>query len=165
MTDIQKTHWKKLINPDYIGAYALEGGNDLTVTIEKVVRELVTGDGGKKEECTVAYLVGHKPFILNRTNQKTITKLYGSPFIEDWIGKQIILYPTVTKVAGEPTECLRIRPVVPKPSDYADEINTAIKKMQDCKTLSELQHVYGNLAHNRDMKVIAEKDRLKQLLK
>lgn len=110
-----KTHWKKLINPLYIGAYSLNKGEDLTVTIEKVVREIVTGTGGKKEECTVAHLKGQKPFILNRTNSKMITKIHGTPYIEEWKGKQITLYIATTKVAGEEgVECLRIRPDAPK---------------------------------------------------
>lgn len=72
-----QTHWKKLINPDYIGAYALDPGKDLTVQISQVRREMVTGADGKKEECTVAYLKDQKPMILNVTNCKTIEKLYG----------------------------------------------------------------------------------------
>jgi hypothetical protein len=104
-----KTHWKKLINPDYIGAYAIPDGEDLTVTIDYVQRETVTGTGGKKEECTVAHLVGHKPMILNVTNSKAIHKLHGA-FIEDWAGKQITLYASTTKLAGEIVECLRVRP-------------------------------------------------------
>lgn len=106
-----KTHWKLLINPDYIGAYALEEGQDLTVTIDWVQQETVTGTGGKKEECTVAHLVGQKPMILNVTNSKMIAKLYG-PYIEDWAGKPITLYASTTKLAGETVECLRIRPKV-----------------------------------------------------
>ena len=86
-----QTHWKKLINPDYIGAYALDPGKDLTVQISQVRREMVTGADGKKEECTVAYLKDQKPMILNVTNCKTIEKLYG-PYIEDWNGKYITLY-------------------------------------------------------------------------
>ena len=31
-----KTHWKKLTNPDYLGAYALEDGEDMIVTIKNV---------------------------------------------------------------------------------------------------------------------------------
>ena len=41
-----QTHWKKLINPDYIGAYALDPGKDLTVQISQVHREMVTGADG-----------------------------------------------------------------------------------------------------------------------
>lgn len=108
----ERTHWKKLINPDYIGAYALPNGDDMTVTIDYVQREMVTGTGGKKEECTVAHLVGQKPLILNTTNSKTIHKLYG-PYIEEWRGKRITLYASTTKLSGEVVECLRIRPQVP----------------------------------------------------
>ena len=121
----QKTHWKVLVNPDYIGAYALNG-KDLTVTIEKVIREMVTGDGGKKDECTVAYLKGHKPLILNRTNSKTITKIYNSPYIEDWAGKKITLYPSTTRVAGDTVECLRIRQTAPKSSEYLEKAVAAV---------------------------------------
>ena len=110
MTDA-KTHWKRLMNPDYIGAYWLPPGEDVTVTIDHVVREMITGTGGKKEECTVAHLKGVKPFILNATNCKTIAKLYGT-YIEDWAGKPITLYATTTKMGGETVECLRIRPKV-----------------------------------------------------
>jgi hypothetical protein len=112
----QKTHWKKLTNPDYIGAYSLmETGTaqDLTVTIASVGREIVKGTDGKKEECTVAKLVGQKPFIINRTNAKTISSIYGTPFIEDWACKKITLYVAKVKVGGETVEALRIRPVKP----------------------------------------------------
>ena len=106
-----KTHWKLLMNPDYIGAYWLPPGEDVTVTIDYVVREMITGTGGKKEECTVAHLKGVKPFILNATNSKTIAKLYGN-YIEDWAGKKITLFASTAKLAGDTVECLRIRPKV-----------------------------------------------------
>lgn len=110
------------MNPDYIGAYSLNEGEDLTVKIDYVVREMITGTGGKKEECTVAHLVGQKPFILNATNSKSIAKLYG-PYIEDWAGKPITMHASTTKLAGETVECLRIRPVVAKrqPPKITDE--------------------------------------------
>lgn len=129
-----KTHWKQLINPDYIGAYALEEGQDMTVTIDWVQRETVTGTGGKKEECTVAHLVGHKPFILNVTNAKTIAHLYG-PYIEDWAGKQITLYASTTKLAGEMVECLRVRPKVlvkqQPPAISPDRFAKAVQAIKD----------------------------------
>ena len=119
----KKTHWKKLENPDYIGAYSLDEGKDLKVTIDRVTREMVTGQGGKKEECTIAQLKGQKPFIMNRTNMKMIQKIYNTPYIEEWAGKSITLYVAKIKAFGEDNvECLRIRsqkPTLPelKPSD------------------------------------------------
>jgi hypothetical protein len=113
-TQQTKTHWKRLINPDYIGAYALNPDEDMTVTIDYVQREQIVGADGKKEDATVAHLKGHKPLILNVTNSKSIAKLYG-PFIEEWAGKQVTLYASTTKAFGEIVECLRIRPTVAKP--------------------------------------------------
>lgn len=112
----QKTHWKKLINPDYIGAYALDPGKDLIVTIKSVGREIVTGPDGKKEECTVAHFEEQdvKPMILNSTNSKMIQKIYKTPYIEDWSGRKIQLYVEKIKAFGELVEALRIRPYIPK---------------------------------------------------
>ena len=129
LTIMEKTHWKKLINPNYIGVYSLKNGEDLDVTIEKVVREQVVSTGGKKEECTVAYLIGQKPLILNRTNSKTITKLFNSPYIEDWVGKKITLFSSTTKLAGEIVECLRIRDIAPK----LPELKANTKEFDKCK--------------------------------
>lgn len=109
-----KTHYKKLQNPDYIGAYALEPGKDLTVTIESVQLEQITGAEGKKEMATVAKLKGQKPFIINSTNAKMITKLANSPYIEDWKGVSITLYAAKVKAFGDIVEALRIRPTPPK---------------------------------------------------
>lgn len=111
-TEEKRTHWKQLVDPRYIGAYALPNGNDLTVTIERVQREEVTMMGGKKEDHSIMYLKGQKPMILNATNSKSIHKLYG-PFIEDWEGKQITLFASTAKMGGELVECLRIRPNIP----------------------------------------------------
>ncbi len=155
-----KTHWKKLVNPDYIGAYCIE--QDTTVKILSVAREIVKGEGGKSEECTVLRLGGHKPFICNRTNAKTITKLYGSPYIEDWVGKFITLFPTTTKVAGETVECLRIRPTAPviKAVDYS----TQIKAVEACTTLEQLQQVYESFTKEQRAATLAAKDRMKSVL-
>ena len=113
----QKTHWKSLVNNDYIGAYTLmQTGQavDLVVKITNVTRQQVKGEGGKSEECTVATLEGQKPFIVNRTNAKTITKIYDSPYIQDWIGKTITLFVARVKVGSDTVDALRIRPVAPK---------------------------------------------------
>ena len=146
------THWKKLINPDYLGAYSLDGLGELNVTIDKVVREMVTGTGGKKEECTVAYLKNQKPFIINRTNGKTITKALKTPYVEEWVGKSITLYATTTKVAGEEVECLRVRPVAPV--DHTP-------RFYECQTLEELKTLWAEVGCQKYEKV---KNEVKQKL-
>jgi hypothetical protein len=107
-----KTHWKQLVDPRFLGVYALPNGQDMTVTIKYVQKETITMMGGKKEDHSLAYMVETKPLILNVTNQKTIEKLYG-PYIEDWAGRRITLYASTTKLGSEMVECLRIRAKVP----------------------------------------------------
>ena len=113
---MDKTHWKKLNNPDYLGAYALQPGRDLIATISIVKREMVTGADGKKEECTVMHFSDKtiKPMILNTTNCKTIQKVYKTPYIEDWNGRAIQIYVDNVKAFGDVVEALRIRPFIPK---------------------------------------------------
>lgn len=104
------THWKKLVNPLYIGAYDFLPNEERIVTIKDVKREMVSGPDGKKEECTILHFVeACKPMILNSTNSKSITKLTESPYIEQWVGHSIKLYVTKIKAFGEMVEALRIR--------------------------------------------------------
>ena len=113
---MSRTHWKQLQNNDWIGAYALTDGQDLTLTIDKAMQEQVTGNNGKREMCLTVHWVerDYKPMIVNRTNAKTITKVTGSPYIEDWHGQKITLYVDTTRLGGDIVECLRIRPYPPK---------------------------------------------------
>lgn len=112
---MSETHWKRLINPDYLGAYSLDSGQDMVLTIRSVKREMITGTGGKQEECTVCrWEEEQKPMILNRTNCKTISKVCGSPYIEKWAGHRIQIYATTTRMGGETVECLRIRDKAPE---------------------------------------------------
>jgi hypothetical protein len=153
---MSKTHWKRLMNPDYIGAYSLQEGEDLTVTIDYVVREQITGTGGKKEECTVAHLVKNKPFILNATNSKTIAKLYGV-YIEDWAGKKITLYATTTRMGGETVECLRIRPQVAerRKQQITDaRLDAALKQIEAGAYTSEKLRGGFDLTPEQDAKLV-----------
>ena len=113
---MDKTHWKKLENPDYLGAYALQPNQDLVVQIKSVGQEEVYNPtNNKKDTCTVARFMDPaiKPMILNVTNCKTISKLYNTPYIEDWAGKYIAIYIAKVKAFGETVDALRIRSKVP----------------------------------------------------
>ena len=110
-----KTHWKKLTNPDYLGAYSLDHGKDIIATIDHVIQEKVIGSDGKSEECVVCYFRGGvKKMILNATNLKTITKLFDTPFIEDWAGRKIQIGIEKVRAFGETVEALRVRKSAPK---------------------------------------------------
>lgn len=108
------THWKKLTNPNYIGSYAFNPGEEKPLSIKSVGQEEVTNPEGGKEFCIVAHFQQpEKPLILNKTNCKTIEKLAGTPDIEKWPGVGIILYVQRVKAFGDLVEAVRIRPVKP----------------------------------------------------
>lgn len=110
------THWKVFHNPDYLGAYALAPGEELVATFKSVGMEQVAGVSGKKEECMVAHFAeqGVKPMVLNATNCKTIAKMYGTPYVEQWAGRRIQVYATEVQAFGDTVEALRVRPREPQ---------------------------------------------------
>ena len=119
---MSETHWKKLINPDYLGAYSLDPGKDMVLTIKVVRKEMVTGADGKKEECIVCYWQEEqKPMILNVTNCKMIAKLLKTPYIERWAGHRIQIGSEVVSAFGEKVEALRVRNTLPEDVKIACE--------------------------------------------
>ena len=108
------THWKKLKNNNYLGAYMLEPDKDIIVTIRDIKKGEVIGDGGEKGEGALVYFAEYdKPMILNSTNAKAISTIYDTPYIEEWIGRKIQLYSTRIKAFGEYVDALRVRKWVP----------------------------------------------------
>lgn len=112
----EKTHWKKYSNPNYLGSYAFQPGEEKVVTIKEVKREVVVNPAdNSKDECTVAHFQEDiKPLILNATNCKAITKALGTAYIEDWAGHRIILKVKRISAFGEMVDAVRVateRPV------------------------------------------------------
>lgn len=152
-----KTHWKKLNNPNYLGAYELLGvTEELTVTIERVVKEPVKGTDGKSEDCTIAYLKGHKPMILNATNCKIISKLYNTPFIEDWKGLKITLIVQQVKAFGDIVDALRVKQSIPKLKPFTPDNpkwKGAVKYYSENENLDSIKKHYSLSAeHEKQLK-------------
>lgn len=111
------THWKSTMNPDYLGAWALQPGEEPVLTITAAGMEKVVGSDGKKEECLVIKYkekVGPGKMICNATNSRTIEALAGTPYIEQWAGTQIQVYVEKVKAFGDVVDAIRIRPHKPK---------------------------------------------------
>jgi len=107
-------HWKKLTNPNYLGSYAFQPGEEKALTIKTVGQEDVTNQDGQQEKVIVAHFQQpEKPLILNKTNCKAIEKLTGTPDIEQWPGAGILLCVQRVKAFGELVEAVRVRPVKP----------------------------------------------------
>ena len=124
---MSKTHWKKLYNPNYFGTYCFEDDTDIILTIKSIAQENVVGEGGRSELCNVMHFMENvKPLICNKTNCKTIEKLFKTPIIEEWCGRKIQLYADHNVRFGkEIVEGVRIRPFLPK-------IDSQEVKCSDC---------------------------------
>lgn len=56
----------------------------------------------------LAFKNSDKTLALNKTNAGVIGAAYG-PEVAAWVGKNIILYPTVTDFGGKTVPCIRVR--------------------------------------------------------
>ena len=94
---------------DLCPAPHLEAGEldgDTVVTIERVDFDVV---GEEKEKRGVIFYRGvTRSHVLNRTNLKRIIALHGAD-TDDWIGKEITLYPSETDFGGRVVACIRVR--------------------------------------------------------
>lgn len=110
----ERTHWKKLNNPEYIGAYAFQPGEEIMATISTVGREAVIGPDGRKEECTVVrFREDIKPLILNVTNAKMIQRVLKTPYVEEWAGRAIVMGVETVSAFGERVEAVRVKKKTP----------------------------------------------------
>lgn len=107
-------HWKSMFDDsDMLFAHDLQG-RDVTVEIEKVYKGELTGEKGRKTKKPFVKIKGRdKKLALNKTNGRTVAKLYGTDTAA-WVGKLITLFPTTTEFGGETVDCIRIRPTVPQ---------------------------------------------------
>ena len=142
---MKKTHFKKLRNPNFIGSYELMNGDtstELIVEITDVKNEQVN-NGDKIESLMVMYLKDQKPMIVNATNSKNIVSALKSPYIEDWIGKKIILYVENIKAFGGWHDALRVRKTPPqKPNLAPDKIDGVIDAIKKGATMKQVENKY-----------------------
>jgi hypothetical protein len=154
------THWKQNFNYAFTGAYELQPGEERTLTIKETKKEEVANTNGGKELCFVAYFSeSNKPMILNKTNCKTISKLYG-PFVENWVGKRITIKAEPVKAFGELVDALRVKNIKPaelKPVDYSQQI----KMLQECQTIEDLATVYKSFTQTQQAATVSVKDECK----
>ena len=125
---MSKTHWKSLADTSsFLGKQHIDPDNDLIVTIDEVeAKEVQNGRGGKETKRIMYFKESEiRPMILNVTNGKTIEKVVGSPYTEDWKGQKIAIFvdPTVNNPSGNGNGGLRVR-------DYAPKVETAF--CEDC---------------------------------
>ena len=109
---------------NYLAASDLRD-QEATVSIKDVAIEEV---GRDKDRKPVLYFKGkEKGLILNRTNANTIEAVFGDE-MDDWIGAEIILYPTMAEFGGKQVAAIRVKmprrkPVASAPDRSRDNQN------------------------------------------
>ena len=102
-----KTHWKKHFDYRFVSAEELKG--ETTLTIKNVIQDEAF-NGKTKEPVTVLKFEGaEKGMVLNKTNAKAISTALKTPFLEDWVGKQITIYPTKVSAFGQEVDAIRVK--------------------------------------------------------
>ena len=158
-----KTHWKKQTNPDYLGSYAFEEGQDMILTIKETKVIPVKNNKGEAEQCfTCFFSEPVKPLILNKTNCKAIEKVLKTPFIEEWVGKKIQLYVQGgVKAFGSVVDAVRVRDFAPETEKL--DVTPVLKRINASTTLAELKANYETLSKpfQSHQEVIKAKDEMK----
>ncbi len=128
-----KTHFKTLIDSDWLGQWDLPAGKDVIVVIESVNRYVPEQKRRKRDPRTgqmrdepsrrldIGFKGKRKHWLSGPVTQATIAKMYGR-YIEDWIGKPIALYVDSSVMMGkEQTGGIRVRPTPPGRSQAPTE--------------------------------------------
>ena len=108
-------HWKTAFPSDYFGHQHMPpDGSDMVVEIKDVKMEAVTGAHGTSTKLVAHTTADPEKWILNKTNAKTIEKVTGSGFPDEWVGKKLQLYVTKTSSPEGLVDCVRVREFPPQ---------------------------------------------------
>lgn len=123
-----KLEWNLKMNlkEAYPGKYLRHAelkGHDVRVEMDFVeCEEMKDFDSNKMVEKPVLYFKNRRRgVVLNKTNWRTIAKAFGDES-DGWGGRDIVLFPTTTPVAGEEKACLRVRAPKDDQDGMSDDI-------------------------------------------
>jgi hypothetical protein len=83
------------------------------VTVAKLELEMIGTD--RKEKYVLYFRHDEKQLVLNVTNWDLIAAFAGADS-DEWVGKQIVIFPTTTAFGGKVTDCIRVRRPRSKPA-------------------------------------------------
>lgn len=103
--------WEKILDPNFINAELIGPvGSERIVTIEDIdFRECFNSKTNAKEKKQSLIMKECKPLPLNKTNTKTLIKLFGADKPEMCVGKKVVLYVANVKVGKVQTTGIRIK--------------------------------------------------------
>jgi hypothetical protein len=130
------THYKSLVDSDWLGQWDIPTGRKVVVEIESVARYVPARaqkkkvDGAWVEEPTkrivVSFVGKRKKWLAGPVSQKAIASLYG-PHVEAWRGKRLTLYVDAgVEFGGKTVGGIRIEPTVPRGGVTADALDNPV---------------------------------------
>lgn len=109
----------------YLKSGDIPDGQDLILTISRVVIETV-GQGEDAEQKPIVYFSETtKGLILNKVNSNSIKGMY-TPETDNWTGNRIALYATEVTYGAAPTLGIRVRLKAPAPNAPAAKVPAGI---------------------------------------
>lgn len=108
------------MNDMFPGSYLKAGdlaGKTVRLWIDDVRNEVV----GDTDKWVLYFRDKQKGLVLNKTNAGLIAAMYG-PDTDEWIGKEIKIYPAKTSFNGQMVDCVRVRVEAPEQEAGEDEI-------------------------------------------
>lgn len=114
--------WEKVLDPNFINAEIIGPvGTERVVTIKDIIDAEAFNQKTQKAELKRTLVLEEcRPMVLNKTNIKTLIKLFGGESPEKCVGKKIVLYVVNVKVGGHPTTGIRIKEYVEETIKCAD---------------------------------------------
>jgi hypothetical protein len=102
----------------------------------KSVTEEEVGVGKDKERKLVVWFTNDsRGLVLNRVNNRTLRGAFGDP-CDGWIGKIIVIFPTMAEFRGTMKPALRVR--IPPPKQAAGNVQTAKPKPPEPDPVEEV---------------------------
>lgn len=139
-----KTHYKDFFKSNVLTDGDFNYDQDTVATIVQVADvELDTRDGKQMTTCLILDGYG-KPMKAPNVVLKNCKTALKSPYIEDWVGKQVSIYVEKgLKAFGGVHDVLRVRPYAPRVqvnlTQYTNQLNA-------CQTVDDLYKTHGSFS-------------------
>lgn len=102
---------------DLIEAMRKTGKDGVALTISRLAVEDLKTNRGTERKPVIHFVEmekrkregkgEEKMFVVNKTNAKSIAKMYGTE-TNNWVGKKIVLFPSQCEAFGEQVDCIRV---------------------------------------------------------
>ena len=101
-------NWKKFFDYRFISGEDLLD-KDATLTIKEIGIDEAFNGKTKEDVVCVSFEETDKMLVLNRTNAKHLTLMFGTPSVDNWIGNKITLTCQTVQAFGQSVLAVRIK--------------------------------------------------------